>query len=60
MPEMHVRQPEFNYNASRPFTKNKYRINDLIDMLLIRKFNKGFLFLLCVIGIHSKYAWFVP
>ena len=29
-------------------------------MQLIRKFNKGFRFLLCVIYIFSKYAWVVP
>ena len=29
-------------------------------MQLIKKFNKGFRFLLCVIGIFSKYAWIVP
>ena len=29
-------------------------------MQLISKFNKGFRFLLCVIGIFSKYAWVVP
>ena len=29
---------------------------DLADMQLISKFNKGFRFLLCVIGIHSEYA----
>ena len=29
-------------------------------MQLISKFNKGFRFLLCVIGIYSKYAWVVP
>ena len=23
MPEMHLKQPEFTYNACRPFTKNK-------------------------------------
>ena len=28
-------------------------------MQLISKFNKGFRFLLCVIDIFSKYAWFV-
>ena len=28
-------------------------------MQLISKFNKGFRFLLCVIGIFSKYAWVV-
>ena len=33
---------------------------DLADMQLISKFNKGFRFLLCVIDIFSKYAWFVP
>ena len=32
---------------------------DLADMQLISKFNKGFLFLLCVIHIFSKYAWVV-
>ena len=26
MPEMHLRQPEFTYNACGPFTKNKERI----------------------------------
>ena len=29
-------------------------------MQLIRKFNKGFRFLSCVIDIFSKYAWVVP
>ena len=29
-------------------------------MQLISKFNKGFRFLLCDIGIYSKYAWVVP
>ena len=29
-------------------------------MQLIRKFNKGFRFLLCVIDIFSKYAWVIP
>ena len=29
-------------------------------MQLIRKFNKGFRFLLCVIDIYSKYAWVIP
>ena len=29
-------------------------------MQLISKFNKGFGFLLCVIGICTKYAWVVP
>ena len=30
---------------------------DLADMQLIRTFNKGFRFLLCVVDIFSKYAW---
>ena len=29
-------------------------------MQLISTFNKGFRFLLCIIGIFSKYAWDVP
>ena len=29
-------------------------------MQLISKFNEGFRFLLCLIGIFSKYAWIVP
>ena len=29
-------------------------------MQLIRKFNKGFRFLSCVIDIFSKYVWVVP
>ena len=26
MPEIHLKQPRFTYNACRPFTKNKERI----------------------------------
>ena len=33
---------------------------DLADMQLISTFNKGFIFLLCVIDIYSKYAWVTP
>ena len=29
-------------------------------MQLIRKLNKGFRFLLCVVDIFSKYPWVVP
>ena len=29
-------------------------------MQLIKKFNKGFRFLLCVIDIFSKYSWIIP
>ena len=32
----------------------------LADMQLVKKVNKGFRFLLCVIDIFSKYAWVVP
>ena len=33
---------------------------DLADIQLISKFNKAFIFSLCVIDISSKYAWVVP
>ena len=33
---------------------------DLADIQLIRKFNNGFRFLLCVIDILSKYVWVAP
>ena len=33
---------------------------DLADMQLLSQYNKGIRFLLCVIDIFSKYAWFVP
>ena len=33
---------------------------DLADMQLLSKFNKRTKFLLCVVDIFSKYAWFVP
>ena len=33
---------------------------DLADMQLISKFNKGFIFLVSVIDIFSKYGWVVP
>ena len=42
-----------------PFKDNNLGA-DLADMQLISKFNKEFLFLLCVIEIFSKYAWVVP
>ena len=32
---------------------------DLVDVQLIRKFNKGIRFLLCVIDIFSKYVWVI-
>ena len=33
---------------------------DVADMQLIRKLNKGFRLLLCVIDIFSKHAWVIP
>ena len=41
-----------------PFLDNTRR-SDLAYMQLRSKFNQGFEFLLCVIGIHSKYAWVI-
>ena len=35
-------------------------VADLVDMQLISKYNKGFRFLLCIIDIYNKYAWFIP
>ena len=32
---------------------------DLADVQLISKFDKEFRFLLCVIGIYSKYEWLI-
>ena len=44
--------------------QNQFKDNiwgaDLADMQLIRKYNKGTRFLLCVIDLFSKYVWFVP
>ena len=33
---------------------------DLADMQLISKYNKGIIYLLCVINLFTKYAWVVP
>ena len=35
-------------------------MTDLTDIELIKKFNKGFRFLLCVIDIYGKYALVTP
>ena len=40
--------------------KDNIWVADFAEMQLISKFNKGFTFLLCVIDIFSKHAWFVP
>ena len=42
-----------------PFIDNIWSAN-LADMQLIAKFNKGFRFLLFVVGIYSKYIWVIP
>ena len=42
-----------------PFSDNIW-VADLAGMQLIRKFNKGFQFLLCVIDIFSNYARVIP
>ena len=33
---------------------------DLADMQSLSKYNKGIKYLLCAIGLFSKYAWVVP
>ena len=33
---------------------------DIAGIQLLRKFNKGICFLLCVIGVYSKYTWVIP
>ena len=33
---------------------------DLADMQVISKYNKGVRFLLCVIGVFSRYTWVIP
>ena len=42
-----------------PFIDNIWRA-DLANMELISNFNKGIHFLLCFIGVFSKYAWVIP
>ena len=51
-----------NFEKRRLYTSFKDKISnvDLADMQLISKYKKGIRFLLCVIDIHSKYAWVVP
>ena len=46
MPEMHLKQPDFNYSACGPFTKNKQRIekfmqNRNIDFIYRIEVDKG-------------------
>ena len=44
-----------NRKVHSPFA-DKILVAELAYMQLIREFNKGFRFLLCVIDIYSKYA----
>ena len=53
-----IRKSE-NRKVHSPFIDNILG-TDLADMLLISKFDKGFIFLLCVNEIYSKYGWVVP
>ena len=51
-----------NFKKRTVYSRSKDNIwgDDLADMQLISKFNKGFRSLLCVIDIFSKYSWVVP
>ena len=40
--------------------KDKIWAADLADMQLLSRYNKGIIFLLCVIDIFSNYAWVFP
>ena len=51
---------KFKKRRVRSAYKNYAWAVDLADMQLISKSNEGFRFLLCVIDIYRKYAWFVP
>ena len=59
---------ELHKPITRKFKKRKVHSSfidniwgdDLADMQLISKFNKGIRFLLCVIDTFSKYAWIIP
>ena len=50
---------KFKIRKVYPTFKDNIWDADLADMQLIRKFSKGFRFLLCVIDIFSKYAWVI-
>ena len=68
MPQNAQLAEELHKSIIRTFNKRKvysaFKDNiwlaDLADRQLISKFNKGFIFLLCVIDIYGKYAWVVP
>ena len=50
---------ELHKPVHSPFIDNIWG-DDLADMQLKNKFNKGFRFLLCVVDIYSKHAWVIP
>ena len=50
---------KFKKKVHSPFKDNIWG-DDLADMQLLSRYNKGIKFLLCVIDIFSKYAWVVP
>ena len=62
---------EFAEELQKPLLENSKNENyssfidniwgsDLANVQLIRKFNKGICFSICVIDIFSKYAWVIP
>ena len=51
---------KFNKRNVYSVFKDNISATNLADMQLISKFNKGFIFLLCVIDSFSKCAWVVP
>ena len=52
MPEMHLKQPGFNYSACGPFTKNKEKIQKLKKQEIQAMFTK-----MNLIRLVFKYAW---
>ena len=66
-----VSNQEFAEELQKPLLENSKNENyssfidniwgsDLANVQLIRKFNKGIRFSICVIDIFSKYAWVIP
>ena len=51
---------KFNKRKVYSYFKDNIWDVDLADMQLLSKFNKEIKYLLCVIGLFSKYAFFVP
>ena len=51
---------KFRKRKIHPAFNNNIWGADLADMQLLRRYNKGIRFLLCVIDIFNKHAWVVP